>query len=131
MRGIDEAALEEGQLVVELEPVDMEGAFRRADPPQRVLWKQPLIGEVVDGQDRGQSCAAPGEVGRHQRGLPVIGVDEVGCPILVQPAHRKFGRGRREPAETDVVVRPVTALFVAIGVARPVIELRAQQHVDR
>ena len=45
-------ALEEGQLVVEFEAVDMEGVFRRADPPQQLLREQALIGEVVDGQDR-------------------------------------------------------------------------------
>ena len=53
MRGIDEASLEERYMVVELESVDVEGAFGRADPAQRVRREQPLIGEVVDGQDRG------------------------------------------------------------------------------
>src|SRR6476620_2219232 len=46
---VDQAALEEGQFVVELEAIDMEGVLRRADPAQRLLRKQPLIGEVVDG----------------------------------------------------------------------------------
>ena len=53
VRGVDEAALEERHLVVELEPVDVEGTFGRADPAQRVPREQALIGEVVDGQDRG------------------------------------------------------------------------------
>ena len=53
MRGIDEASLEERYMVVELESVDVEGAFGRADPAQRVRREQPLIGEGADGQDRG------------------------------------------------------------------------------
>ena len=53
VRGVDEAALEERDVVVEFEPVDVERAFRRPDPAQRVRREQALIGEVVDGQDRG------------------------------------------------------------------------------
>ncbi len=34
MRGIDEASLEKGELVVKLDAVDVEGAFGDADPPQ-------------------------------------------------------------------------------------------------
>ena len=36
MRGVDDAALEEGQFVVEFETVDVEGSLRCADPAQRV-----------------------------------------------------------------------------------------------
>src|SRR6478735_3939828 len=50
MRSVDDTALEKGQLVVELEAVDMEGILRRADPAQRLLRKKALIGEVMDGQ---------------------------------------------------------------------------------
>src|SRR5665647_2708050 len=51
MRRVDDAALEERQLVVEFEAVDMEGVLGGADPAQRLLGKQALIGEVVDGQN--------------------------------------------------------------------------------
>ena len=37
MRGVDDAALEKGQLVVELDAVDVKRALRRADPAQRLL----------------------------------------------------------------------------------------------
>ena len=121
MRGVDDAALEEGQLVVEFEPVDVEGLFGRPDPAQRLPREQSLIGEIVDGQDRGDLGALPGEVSRRQRGLPVVGVNQIRCPILVQRAHGKFGGGGRKPSETDVVVRPVAAEFIAIGIARPVV----------
>ncbi len=93
--------------------------------------EQALIGEVVDGQDRGDLRALPRQIGRRQRGLPVIGMDQVGCPILVQSACGKFGGGGGEAAEPDVVVRPVAARFVAIGIARPVVKLRAEQDVNR
>src|SRR6266481_4073994 len=59
VRGVDEAALEEGQLVVELQPVDMEGALGRSDPAQRLPREESLIGEVMDGQDRGDLGVAP------------------------------------------------------------------------
>ena len=75
--------------------------------------------------------ALPGQIGRRQRGLPVVGVNQVRCPILVQRAHGKFGGGGCKPAEPDVVVRPVAAGFVAIGIARPVVKLRAEQDVNR
>ena len=131
VRGVDDATLEKGQFVVKFETVDMEGIVRRADPAQRLLWEEALIGEVMDGQDRGDFSAAPGEVGRRQRGLPVIDMHEVGCPILVQTACRKLGRRRRKPAEAEVVIAPVAAALVAVRVARPVIEFGAKQDVDR
>ncbi|BBZ93372.1 hypothetical protein BRDID11004_57300 [Bradyrhizobium diazoefficiens] len=125
MRGVDEASLEEGDLVVEFEAVDVEGAFRCADPPQRVLREEALIGEVVNGQDRRQLGAAPGEIGGHERGLPVVGMDQVCCPILVQLAHGQLSGCRGKACEADVVVRPVASGLVAIGIAGPVVELRA------
>ena len=85
----------------------------------------------MDGQDRGHLDAGPGEVGRHKGCLPVIGMHQVGCPIPVQSARGKLGRGGRKAAETDVVVRPVLARFIAVGIAGPVIELWAEQDVDR
>src|SRR5260370_35995780 len=44
MGRVDDAALEEGQFVVELEAIDMEGILRSADPAQRLLREQALIG---------------------------------------------------------------------------------------
>jgi hypothetical protein len=85
----------------------------------------------MDGQDRGDLDTLPGEVGRHQCGLPVVGVNQIGCPILVQRACGQFGRGGGKPAEADVVIRPVAAGFVAVRVARPVVQLRTEQHVNR
>ena len=70
------------------------------------------------------------QIGRHQRRLPVVGVDQVRCPILVQCACGELGRGGSKPAEAHVVVRPVPAGAVAVGIARAVIELWTQQDVD-
>ncbi len=131
VRGVDQARLEEGDLVVELDAVDVEGALRCADPPQRVLREEALIGEVMNGQDRRQLGAAPGKVRRHERGLPVIGMDQICCPILVQLAHRELSRRRGKAREADVVVGPIAPGLVAIGVAWTIVELRAQQHIDR
>ena len=131
MRRVDDAALEEGQLVVKFQPVDMEGVLRRADPAQRLLREQALIGQIVDGQDGRDLDRVPGEVGRHQRGLPVIGVNQIGCPILVQCACRELGGGGGKPPEADIVVGPVPAGRIAIGVAGTVVKLRTEQDVNR
>jgi len=109
----------------------MEGVLRCADPPQRLLRKQALIGEVMDRQNGRDLGGVPGEVGRHERGLPVIGVNQIGCPILVQSACCQLGCGGGKPAEAHVIVRPVPARRVAIWVAGPVIKLRAEQDVNR
>ena len=131
MRRVDDATLEEGQLVVEFEAIDVEGGFGRADPAQRLLREQALIGEVVDGQDARDPDRVPGEIGRHQRGLPVIGVHQVRCPIPVQCACRQLGSGRGKASEAHVIVGPVPTRCVAIGIARAVIEFRTEQDVDR
>src|SRR5205814_6316011 len=36
VRGVDQPALQEGELVVEFEPVDVKRLFWRTDPPQRL-----------------------------------------------------------------------------------------------
>jgi hypothetical protein len=58
-------------------------------------------------------------------------MDQIRCPILVQYAHGEFGSGAGKSAEADVVVRPIAAGLIAVWIAGPVVELRAQQHVDR
>ena len=55
----------------------------------------------------------------------VVGVHEVGCPILVQSARGELCRSGCESAESDVVVGPVTAQFIAVRVAGAVVELWA------
>ena len=69
----------------------------------------------------GTFAALPGQISGRQRSLPVVGVNQVRCPILVQRAHGKFGGGGCETSETNVIVRPVAAGFVAIGIARSLV----------
>src|SRR5882724_819225 len=131
MGSVNDSAFEEGQFVVELEAIDMERVLGGTDPSQRLLWEQALVGQIVDGENGGDLGGVPGEVSRHKRSLPVIDVNQIRCPILVQSACRKLGRGRGESPEAHIIVRPVPARRIAVGVAGAVIELRAQQDVNR
>jgi hypothetical protein len=106
-------------------------SFGGADPSQRFLREQALIGQIVDGQNGGDLDRVPGEVGWHQCGLPVIGVNQVGCPILVQSACCELGSDGGKSPEAHIIVGPVAARRIAIGVAGTVIQLRAEQDVDR
>src|SRR5258708_13574191 len=115
VRSVDEAALEKRQFVVKFDAIDMEGTLRRADPPQRLLGEYPLIGEIMDGQNGWDPRTLPGEVGRRECGLPVVGVNQIRCPILVQGACGKFGCSGGKSAETNVVVGPVAAKFITVG----------------
>ncbi len=85
----------------------------------------------MDGENGGNPDRVPGEVGRHEGGLPVVDVNQIRSPVLVESARRELGRGRGKPAEAHVVVRPVAAGGVAIGIAGAVVELRTEQDVDR
>jgi hypothetical protein len=85
----------------------------------------------VNGQDGRDLDPAPGAVSRHEGCLPIIGMNQVRCPILVQTACGELGCGRGKAGEAHVVVRPVAPRRIAIGIAGTIIELRAQQHVDR
>ena len=131
MRGVDDAALEERQLVVEFEAVDVERLFRGADPPQRFLRKQALVGHVMDRQDGRDVDRIPREIGGDQRRLPIVGVDQIRSPVLVQKASRQLGRRRCKTPEANVVIGPVAPRSVAVWIAWPVIELRTQQDVNR
>ncbi len=108
----------------------MEGVLRRADPAQRFLREQALIGQIVDGQNGRDLDRVPGEVGRHQRGLPVIGVNQVRCPILVQSACRQLGSDGGKSPEAHIIVLPVPARRIAVGIAGAIVELWAQQDVN-
>src|SRR6202795_1120994 len=59
MGSVDDAAFEEGQFVVELKAVDVEGVLRGADPPQRLLREQALIGQIVDGEEGRDPAVVP------------------------------------------------------------------------
>ena len=131
MRRIDDAAFEKRQLVVKFETFDVEGFHRRADAAQRLFRKQALIGEVVDRQDGRQPDLVPGKIGRHQRRRPVIGVNEISGPVLVECAGGQSRCRRRKAPEANVIVRPVAAIGVAVRIAGTLVKLRTKQDVNR
>jgi hypothetical protein len=130
MLGVDETALEERHLVIELDTVDGECCIRRPDPLQRVARKKALMGQVVNGQDSWDPQLVPGKICRRHRGRPVVGMQDVGAPIRIDLAGRQKCPRRRQPGEAEVVVAPVAAGLINIGRPVTVIKLRANCYID-
>jgi hypothetical protein len=125
-----DAALQEGDLAVELGAVDREGEVGNPERRHAAGLVEALIGEVVDGQDRGRGEPLPAHVARRERGGPVVDVDDVGFPVGVGLAGRDLGRRQRKPGEADVVVDEIAAREGAVGRAFAIIELVAEHGVD-
>ena len=55
---------------------------------------------------------------------------QIGRPVRIELAGGEQRGGRCEAPEADVIVRPVAAGGVAIGIAGAVVQLRAEQNID-
>lgn len=71
----------------------------------------------------------PFEVARDQRALPVIGMHQVGGPILVDQSSGQLCGGVGEGGEPDIVVAPVGPAAVGIGRPLAFVQLRAANDV--
>jgi hypothetical protein len=123
MACVDETGLEKRHLVVEFETVDVERARRRADARERVAREQALVGEIVNGENRGYARASPMQIRRHQCRMPIVHMDEIGLPVRIDETLRQVGGGSSETAEANVIVLPIATFVVQIRRAIPVIEL--------
>src|SRR5437660_10518687 len=119
MRSVDDACFEEGQFAVEFEAVDMEGVFRRADPAQRLLRKQALIGEVVDRQN-GRDLGGDAPVIHAASGYDM--------------AHLAYQPGRSRPDCCGIYLADVVTGIYAIGAISAALYQRhgsqKGQHID-
>ena len=116
--GMLQAGLEEGQVAVELDAVHAPGRIRQAQFEQGGVVEKALEGQVVHRDQRpGRAFGAVGEIGRRQRGLPVVAVDHVGYPVQAAGLGAEPGGDAREQAEAQVVVEPVAAFGTEVGIA--------------
>ena len=87
-----------------------------------------LEGEVVDGEDRLRTrSAVVMEIDRRQRGLPIVGVNDVGR-VAGDRAFGEVGADPRQRGETMGVVAPVAPVRAEIGIADAIEEMRRVEH---
>jgi hypothetical protein len=136
--GIADRRLEEGELAVELHrvgPAHLVGQAQALDEPER---KAALERRVVDGEHgarpraRGRENVARArhEI-RHESGVPVVAVHDVGAPAGGVGRQRKAGDRMAEDAEAHRVVGPVATELVLVGRAWAAVERRAIEQPDR
>ena len=80
---------------MELDAVDVERVVGNAQQLHAILVEHPLIGDVVDGQDRGHVDAAPAQVGGRQSAWPIVDVQHVRLPVHAGAAAGNFRRRQR------------------------------------
>ena len=84
-----------------------------------------LEGEIVDGDDRLWTRAAVVmQIDRRQRGLPIVGVNDVGR-VAGDPAFGQVGADPRQRGEAMGVVAPVAPVRAEIGIAGTLEEVGA------
>ncbi len=128
--GVDQAGLEEGHLAPEFQTFHLEGVGGNIQVGHDRGREQALIRQVVDGGQAGGSGTLPAQVAGCKARLPVVEVQQIRHPANGGVAQGEIGSGAGKTTETDMVVSPVGAVQVAIGIARALVELRADQYID-
>ena len=129
--GKDDPALDEGQLLVKFQAVEGPEDLRQPQPLEGGAVEQPLIGQIVDGEDGGGAIRLTVEQGGHQARLPVIAVNELRAPVQHLTAHADAGYDLAKEHEAIGVVTPVLAAGVGVGVALPGEVIRGIHQVGR
>ncbi len=128
-RGIGDAALQERHLPVEVQFIQVFG--RHAQHRRKRVGEQPLVGQVVDGQQGRHGCPVPTYVGGSHGHRPVIQVQQLRRPVQPGTPGRNLRSRMRKRGEADRVVFPLLSLPIHVGRALALVQPRRQQHVDR
>ena len=125
--GVHDAAAQERQPAVEVERIAR--VRRHADGVGDRMREQPLVGQIVDRQQRRRAIAGPVRVAGGERARPVVEVQQVRPPGQTGAAAGDLRRRAREGGEADRVVLPLAAFGIDVGRAFAFVQRRAQQHV--
>ncbi len=130
--GGEDTCLQEVDLAVELKPVDGEALLGEPHGGEFLAGEEPLVGEVVDGEDDPGPCeegivlALVLQVVRDECGLPVVAMDDVGPEVHL---FQELQNAAAEKGETLGVVGVVAAGGAVKLVAREV--LLVLDEIDR
>lgn len=128
-RGASQTGLQVADAAVILDTVDRISMRRQFETAEDVRAELALESEVVNRDDRWPVDTAIAHVGRNQRCLPVVDVNEVGVEPF-QHAAREDGAGHRERREPLPVVGMVLAGSIVIRAARSCEKGGAIEHVE-
>jgi hypothetical protein len=117
MRGIDKAGLDEGALVVKFHAVDMKRRLGNAKATNRGAIEHALVSEIVNRENRRELGIKPPEIARDECTLPVIGVNKIRRSFCMRAPDRNLCCGIGERSEANVVVGPIAAVLIAVGIA--------------
>jgi hypothetical protein len=115
--------------IVEFHAVNVEARLGNPQRRDRTAVEDTLIGEIVDREHSWNVRVVPFQIAGDQGTLPVIGMDEIGGPILVDQSSRDLRGCIREGREPDIVVAPIGSSTIGIGRAVAFVQRRASDHV--
>ncbi len=115
---VPDTGLDEGYLLVELDPVWRQSFRRQAQTAKSVQRKITLEGEIMNRENglRRRFAAVSQECGRHPS-MPVISVDDLRAPTEGRPSNRNQCGGSTERSEAVIVVGPILAAAILIEAA--------------
>ena len=123
--------LHEIHLAVELDALHRKKMCRQSQFIERFCGEFPLISEVVHGvYAAGTITFAGGQVRRRQSRMPVMCMYDISAP----PVHLAMSKACRDPAEqrkSEMVVRPISAVLVHVGITGTRIDFSGLYQIDR
>jgi len=95
-----------------------------------VVRKQPLIGEIVDGEHGCRAHGIRGKQRRHQTGLPVMRMHDLRLPGKPGRAACDGDRDLAKQREARGVVVPGVAMGIEVGIAGAIVGRRKVDEPD-
>lgn len=129
VRGRDQAGLDEGQAIVEFDAVDVEAGLGNPEQSERAAVEYALIGQIMDREDGRNVSVVPFQIAGDQRALPIVCVNQIGRPILVDQPPGELSGGVGEGREPHIVVAPIRPAAVSIGRAIALVQCRTAYDV--
>lgn len=94
-----------------------------------VRHEQPLIRQVVHGEDRFSRTTTRFQIGAGQACVPVMGMHNIGTPHRVHAA-RQFTANPAQQRKAQIVVDIRKLRFVMVGTTRTIVEAGSINQVD-
>src|SRR5579863_10508810 len=107
---------------MKFDTINVERNLRDIENAPPLFWKQTLIRNVMDGQDRRHVATAPSQVGRSQTARPVVDVQRIRHPGHTNASAGNLRGCQRESCKANVIVGPIEALRSGIRTSRALIK---------
>ena len=120
---VKEPRFQEGDLSEELQPMHVKERPRQANLIHVMRHEQPLVRQVVHGEDGFSRTTTRFQIGAGQASMPVMRMHDLGTPHRVHAA-RQFTADPAQQRKAQIVVNIRKLRLVMVGTAGTIVEAR-------